>query len=48
MVDLNLNRADEQKTAELQNVVEQDEAAEASVRHKLDWHLMPLFFVICE
>ena len=27
--------------------VEYDAAAEARVRRKLDWNLMPLFFVLC-
>ena len=48
MADRDLDRVDEQKAAELQVPIERDEAAEARVRRKLDWHLMPLFFVLCE
>ena len=28
--------------------VEYDAAAEARVRHKLDWNMMPLLFILCE
>ena len=48
MADMDPDRVDEQKAAELQSPSEYDEAAEARVRRKLDWHLMPLFFVLCE
>lgn len=48
MADLDLKRADEEKPAELQSPIGYDEAAETRVRRKLDRHLMPLFFVLCE
>ena len=48
MVDLDLKGLDEQRAAELQSSDEYDEVAEAHVRRKLDRHLMPLFFVLCE
>ena len=48
MADLDLNRVDEQEDAELQSPIAYDGAAETRVRRKLDWHLMPLFFVLCE
>lgn len=48
MTDPAPDRVDEQKAAELQSPIEYDEAAEARVRRKLDWNLMPLFFVLCE
>ncbi|CAF9907043.1 hypothetical protein IMSHALPRED_005425 [Imshaugia aleurites] len=46
MADLDLNRVGERKAAELQSPIEYDELAAAHVRRKLDWHLMPLFFVL--
>lgn len=49
MADTEPDRLDEhveQKAAELQSPREYDEGAEARVRRKLDWHLMPLFFVL--
>lgn len=48
MADLDPNRLDEQKATELQSPIEYNEAVEARVRRKLDWNLMPLFFVLCE
>lgn len=48
MADLDLNRVGERKAAELQSPIEYDELAAAHVRRKLDWHLMPLFFVLCK
>ena len=38
----------EHEAAELQAPIEYDASAEARVRRKLDWHLMPLFFVLCK
>ncbi|KAF6241077.1 hypothetical protein HO173_000871 [Letharia columbiana] len=46
MADLDPKRIDELKAAELQSPTEYNGAAEARVRRKLDWHLMPLFFVL--
>ncbi len=48
MADLDLNYVEEQKAAEPQSPIEYDDAAENRVRRKLDWHLMPIFFVLCE
>lgn len=48
MADLDLKSVDRQKNAELQSPTQYDEAAETRVRRKLDRHLMPLFFVLCE
>ena len=39
---------DELEAAELQTPIEYDENADARVRRKLDWHMMPLFFVLCK
>ncbi|KAF6218636.1 hypothetical protein HO133_005987 [Letharia lupina] len=46
MADLDPKRIHELKAAELQSPTEYNGAAEARVRRKLDWHLMPLFFVL--
>ena len=48
MGDFDLKHVDEQNAAELQSPLRCDEAAESRVRRKLDRHLMPLFFVLCE
>lgn len=48
MADLDPKRIHELKAAELQSPTEYNGAAEARVRRKLDWHLMPLFFVLCK
>ena len=48
MADLDLDRVDERKIADLQSPIEYDEVAETRLRRKLDWHLMPLFFVLCK
>ena len=48
MGEFDLARVDEQKAAEMQSPVEYDAAAEARVRRKLDRHMMPLFFILCE
>ena len=40
---------EDQKSADVQTAVSQyDPATEARVRRKLDWNLMPLFFVLCK
>lgn len=46
--DLDRRDMEEQKFPELDSPVEYDAAAEARVRRKLDWNLMPLFFVLCK
>ena len=45
-VDMDSDRTEHQRIvgAPFTNV---DPAAEARVRHKLDWNLMPLLFVLC-
>ena len=48
MGDLDPHGIDKQKAAKLQSPIEYNEATEARVRRKLDLHLMPLFFVLCE
>ena len=48
MADISPERMDEQKAAGLQSPIEYDEVSETRVRRKLDWHLMPLFFVLCK
>lgn len=48
MEERTLKRVDEQEAAELQGQIDYDEAADARVRRKLDWHMMPLFFILCE
>ena len=48
MSDPSPDHIDEQKAAGLQSPMEYDEVSEARVRRKLDWHLMPLFFSLCE
>ena len=45
---LHLNGVDDQEAAELQSSIGYDEAADTRVRRKLDWHLMPLFFILCK
>ena len=45
---LDQKHVDERQAANLQSRIGYDEAAETRVRHKLDRHLMPLFFVLCE
>lgn len=47
-VDLDRGDVDGEKGAELRTPIEYDAVAEARVRHKLDWNLMPLFFVLCQ
>ncbi len=42
MARLGLDRVKEQKAVELQRLIDDNAAAEARVRRKLDWHLMPL------
>ena len=48
MTDLEPESVDEQKADGPQRPFEYDEASEARVRRKLDRHLMPLLFVLCE
>lgn len=45
--DLDHGNLDGEKGEGPRTPVEYDEIAEARVRHKLDWNLMPLFFVLC-
>ena len=46
------DRGDEQKAAELAEAsrfpLDYDASAETRVRRKLDSHMLPLFFVLCE
>ena len=48
MTDLEPESVDEQKADGPQSPFKYDEASEARARRKLDRHLMPLFFVLCE
>jgi hypothetical protein len=48
MEERTIEGVDEQEAAELHRQIGYDEAADARVRRKLDWHVMPLFFVLCE
>ena len=48
MTDLEPESVDEQNAEGPQSLSKYDETSEARVRRKLDRHLMPLFFVLCE
>ena len=49
MGELKVDPTSEDVATDLQGLpVEYDDVSEARVRRKLDWHMMPLFFVLCK
>ena len=46
MVEVERDRLEEKRI--VVTPVEYDAAAEARVRHKLDWNMMPLLFILCK